>query len=106
MRMKVNDIVFQEYQGIRRFGVAIEKEMKDGWAWWKVRWFSDELYERAMAELKRLRNKDLTRHEYRVDELKVVDPNRELTALCECISFVESQKQRKMRDERQQTNLL
>tara|TARA_B100000131_G_scaffold299065_1_gene319125 strand:- start:1289 stop:1609 length:321 start_codon:yes stop_codon:yes gene_type:complete len=103
--MKINDVVFQEYQGIRRFGVTTEKKMRGGWAFWKVKWFSDEPYERAMTTLRDLRKKDLTRYEYRNDELKVVDTKRELTALCECISFAEGKQRSTVEDERQQANI-
>ena len=105
MKVKINDIVFQDYQGIRRFGVTTGKKMKGGWAYWRVKWFSDEPYQQAMATLRDLRNKDLTRYEYRNDELRVVDPRRELTALCECISFVEGKQRSAVENERQQANI-
>ena len=50
--MKVNDVVYQNYQGIRRFGVVRQVELHgDGWTYAGVKWIDDESYDRAMSAL-------------------------------------------------------
>ena len=53
--MNVNDVVFQDYQGIRRYGVVREKYFIDSWAHVEVSWIDDSQYERAMNTLSELR---------------------------------------------------
>jgi len=91
--MRLNDVVFQDYQGIRRFGVVTEAETKDDkWKWVRVKWFNDSVYNAAMQNLQRLRNANFYREEYRVDELKVINARDELHTLQECIRFSEGRK--------------
>ena len=88
--MRLNDVVFQDYQGIRRFGVVAETETKDDkWKWVKVKWINDSVYSAAMENLQRLRNANFYREEYRVDELRVINAKDELCTLQECIRFSE-----------------
>ena len=89
--MKVNDVVFQDYQGIRRYGVTTEKTMKNGWSWWRVKWFNDEPYERAMAVLFELRGVDHYRKEYRVDELRCIEAQSEIEKLCLCLNYLQQE---------------
>jgi len=85
--MNVKDIVFQNYQGIRRYGVIREKKMLDGWAHFEVDWVDDDKYEHAMEHLEKLRGVDHTRHHYRIDELQLVDVEKEFTTLWRCRSL-------------------
>ena len=45
--MKVNDIVFQSYGGVHRYGKVeeVKENFKgDGWLWAKVEWIDDERF--------------------------------------------------------------
>jgi hypothetical protein len=85
--MKANDIVFQDYQGIRRFGVVkATREGSTGWSFAKVVWASDERYIAAMAHITDLRGADLTRQEYRTDEVTVIDARKEVDTLQVCLA--------------------
>ena len=88
--MNVKDVVFQDYQGIRRYGVISARIEKNGWAHFKVDWVNDGCYNRAMDFLSQLRGKDFYRYTYRVDELTKVDPERELKALFNCLELSNS----------------
>lgn len=85
--MNVKDIVFQNYQGIRRYGVIREKHFLDGWAHFEVDWVDDDKYEQAMECIRKLRNVDHTRHVYRIDELQLVDADKEFATLWRCRSL-------------------
>jgi|TARA_B100000287_G_scaffold383084_1_gene388625 hypothetical protein len=86
--MKKDDVVFQDYQGIRRFGVVTHAEMReDKWKWLKVKWFGDTTYENAMSTLFDLRGVDYYRKEYRVDELRRINPQSEIDKLRLCLSY-------------------
>ena len=78
--MKKGDVVFNEYHGIRRYGIIERKEMhEDGWAYCEVDWINDEQYARAMSTRKSLTGgKDWTLKKYRVDQLKRIDMKKEL----------------------------
>ncbi len=96
--MKVNDVVFQNYQGIRRFGVIRQVEIQEsGWTYAGVKWIDDGSYERAMSDLSNYRGgEDHVRTSYRTDEITVIDPEREIKALTKCIWWAEQQqKERK-----------
>lgn len=87
--MNVDDVVFQIYQGIRRFGVVREKFFLDGWSHCKVEWVDDHKYNEAMEALSELRGgKDFRRYVYRIDELHRIDAEKELTTLCRCLELV------------------
>jgi hypothetical protein len=88
--MKVNDVVFQDYQGIRRFGVVKNVEIKtDSWAYADVAWANDGKYVAAMSYLTELRGEDLSRHQYRTDEVKVIDAHKEIDTLQICLAATE-----------------
>ncbi len=88
--MKVSDIVFQNYQGIRRYGVVTNLEArKNNWSFAKVKWFNDEKYESAMDFINEMRGGDHYYHEYRIDELVVVEPSREVDSLKKCTEYAE-----------------
>ena len=48
--MSVDDVVFQDYQGIRRFGVIRKKFFLDDWAHYEVEWVDDQRYNHAMEK--------------------------------------------------------
>ena len=87
----INDTVFQTWQGVRRFGVVYQKRHSpDGWAFFKVDWLCDDDYLTAISELKRFRNTDDYKNEYRCDELRVIDVQKEIKTLQKCLQRVES----------------
>jgi hypothetical protein len=88
--MNIKDVVFQDYQGIRRYGVIRERFEMNGWAHFMVDWVEDGPYNRAMDVLAQLRGKDFYRHTYRVDELRKVDAERELETLFKCLQLSNS----------------
>lgn len=85
--MKINDVVFQDYQGIRRYGVVREKYVLGRWAHVEVDWVNDFQYEQAMDTLTKLRNVDLRKHVYRIDELKRVNAPKEIETLKSCLDL-------------------
>ena len=78
--MKKGDVVFNEYHGIRRYGIVERKEMhEDGWAYCEVDWINDEQYDRAMSTRKSLTaGKDWTLKKYRVDQIQRIDMQKEM----------------------------
>ena len=87
--MKAGEAVFQDYQGIRRYGVVTSTaDKKDGWRYAKVRWFNDHIYERAMNTLSELRGgKDFAVYEYRVDNIRRIDVSHEMATLNKILEF-------------------
>ena len=85
--MEVKDIVFQDYQGIRRYGVVREKFSKGAWAHFMVDWVDDDEYNQAMGWLAQLRGQDFYRQVYRLDELRNIDADRELQTLFRCLEL-------------------
>ena len=83
--MKINDVVFQDYQGIRRYGVVREKYFIDDWAHVEVDWVNDQQYDRAMNTLAALRNVDCRKHVYRIDEVRRVNAEKEISTLNSCL---------------------
>lgn len=82
--MKKGHAVYQNWQGIRRYGIVEDTRVKDEWKYATVIWFNDEVYERAMADLADLRHgtlNDFTVYEYRVDELECIDLKQVLATL-------------------------
>tara|TARA_R110002073_G_scaffold97100_1_gene223716 strand:- start:203 stop:469 length:267 start_codon:yes stop_codon:yes gene_type:complete len=88
--MNVKDVVFQDYQGIRRYGVIRERYEEGPWAHFAVDWVEDQTYNRAMKTLAELRGREFYRHTYRVDELRKIDAERELKALFKCLELSNS----------------
>jgi len=88
--MKIDDVVFQDYQGIRRYGVIKKVEIKeDGWSYAGIDWVSDDKYISAMAHLKLLRGTDLSKTEYRTDEVRVINAGKEIRTLKACLRRAE-----------------
>ena len=87
--MSVDDVVFQDYQGIRRFGVIRKKFFLDDWAHYEVEWVDDQRYNHAMDRLSCLRGgeKDFRRYTYRCDELRRIDARKEINTLRRCLDL-------------------
>jgi hypothetical protein len=85
--MKVNDVVFQDYAGIHRYGKV--KEIKqnlegDGWSWARISWVDDEIYtssQKWKAEMRGLKESTYLPEYYRADDIKKVDLNKTLQTL-------------------------
>jgi len=76
--MDVDSVVYNHYHGIRRYGIVESKRIaKNRWAYFKVRWFADEVYQDAMSFRKQLTNKDYGLTEYRKDQLVAIDLDKE-----------------------------
>ena len=95
--MKKGDVVYNEWHGIRRYGVIEKTFVKDEgmfvpWTYANVKWFNDEAYLSAIAQTNRLRNdgSDITLHEYRVDKLKKINLDLEIKTLKDISEFVNS----------------
>jgi len=89
--MKVKDIVFNDHHGIRRYGIVVGKYMKGSWAYVRVRWVMDNIYESAMAWSEEMGQGDRRLYEYRADQVKKIDAIRELTQLQRCVDATEIQ---------------
>ncbi len=85
--MKIGQAVFQDYQGIRRYGIVESTRVKDRWTYAAVKWLDDKSYEEAMSYLEELRHKDLAVYEYRADQLKQIDPKKERKTLKKIIDY-------------------
>jgi len=81
--MKEGDVVYNEYHGIRRYGIVEKKTMEaDGWSYCEVEWVNDERYITAMNDRKKLTSgKDWSLTKYRVDLLKTIDLEKEMKTL-------------------------
>tara|TARA_Y100000034_G_scaffold93042_1_gene112543 strand:- start:161 stop:427 length:267 start_codon:yes stop_codon:yes gene_type:complete len=88
--MKVGDVVFNNYHGIRRYGVVTEKFMKNKWVHVKVQWALDDVYERAMTWREEMGQGDRRLREYRIDQVKKIDIQRELKQLFLCLELSDS----------------
>ena len=74
--MEVGDLVFNSYHNILRFGTIQRKRIdQDGWAYFKVKWHCDDIYERAMSNREKLNGKDYRLYEYRKDQIRPVSKN-------------------------------
>jgi len=95
--MKKGDVVFNQWHGIRRYGVVqrvwTEKESACyvPWAYAKVKWFSDSAYETVIEQTNNLRNdgSNIVLEEYRVDKLTKINLDKELKTLKEIENFRE-----------------
>ena len=71
--MKVGDLVWNNYHGIIRFGTIQQKRTDEsGWAFFKIKWHSDSVYERAMNARQKLTGKNYRLQEYRKDQIKPI----------------------------------
>ena len=85
--MKIGQAVFQDYHGIRRYGVVESTTIQGKWTYANVTWFDDEPYEQAMARIEAIQGEDKTQHLYRVDELRCVDPDKERATLRKIMDY-------------------
>ena len=80
--MKIGDVVFNGWQGFRRYGVVAEIEQGNNWKYCIVNWVNDEKYDDYVKYVEDLRSTtDFGRKRYRVDELVKVDVDHELKTL-------------------------
>lgn len=86
--MKIGDVVYNEWHGIRRYGIVQSLNIKEEgltvpWTYAKVKWFDDEPYERVVENTNRLRNdgSDIYKSEYRIDKLSNLNIDKELSTL-------------------------
>ena len=89
--MKVKDIVFNDYHGIRRYGIVVGKYMKGSWAYVRVRWVMDNVYENAMTWWEEMGQGDRRLYEYGADQVKKIDAIREIAQLQRCVDATEVQ---------------
>ena len=77
------------FGSVFRYGVVRAEVMKDKWKYVTVAWVNDEVYTKRMEELKELRGgEDHTRHEYRVDQVKFIDLEKQINDLCGLRGFI------------------
>ena len=70
--MKIGDLVFNKYHGIIRFGTIKTKRIdENGWAYFKIVWHSDHIYEDAMTHREKLTRKKHKLQEYRADQISL-----------------------------------
>ena len=85
--MKVNDIVFQNYGGLHRYGKVeeVKENLKgDGWSWAKVEWLDDSGFEASQKWKAKLRGKDENHFipkYYRCDDVQIINLNKTLKTL-------------------------
>jgi hypothetical protein len=85
--MKVNDIVFQNYGGLHRYGKVqeVKENFKgDGWSWAKIDWVDDEKYTTTQRWKAKMRNESedhfLPKY-YRCDDVQAINLNKTLKTL-------------------------
>ena len=80
--MEVGDVVFNGWQGFRRYGVIAQVELENSWKYCVVDWINDDLYEDYVKYVESLRNTDgFERKRYRIDELVRINTKQELATL-------------------------
>ncbi len=85
--MKVNDIVFQNYGGLHRYGKVeeVKENFKgDGWTWAKINWIDDEKYTTSQKWKAQMRNKETIHfipQYYRCDDIQTINLNKTLKTL-------------------------
>ena len=91
--MKVNDIVYHDRLGPRRYGIVQriyvkqEKGVSVPWTYVEVNWFEDEVYEAAIKYANTLRKqsshafKEVGLKEYHCGHLKILDLDAEIEKL-------------------------
>ncbi len=85
--MKVNDIVFQNYGGLHRYGKVeeVKENFKgDGWSWAKIEWVDDEKFVASQTWKAEMRNENedhFVPKYYRADDIQKIDLNKVLRTL-------------------------
>jgi hypothetical protein len=88
------DVVFNDYGGLRRYGIIEKKTLEsNGWVYCEVKWHRDEKYEEIMAYRKKLTHKDWRLQKYRVDQLRRIDIDKELSILKEIKAAMDTRKE-------------
>lgn len=85
--MEKGNIVFNNYEGIRRYGVVTDRFMKEKWVYVRVNWIDDDEYERAMSWREEIGEGNHRLEEYRIDEVTTIDAERELLQLRKCLKL-------------------
>ena len=99
--MNAGDVVYNEYHGIRRYGVVTKTYIKPNqgchvpWTYARVKWFNDEAYDSCVERTDRLRSNGdesntIRLSEYRVDKIRKIDLAREIDTLVQIQQFKES----------------
>ena len=71
--MNIGQLVWNNYHGVLRFGTINSKRVDEtGWAFYKVNWHCDDVYERAMDLREKLTHTDHRLEEYRKDQITSV----------------------------------
>ena len=71
--MKIGALVWNNYHGMLRFGTIKTKRIDDsGWAFYKVKWHNDKIYEESMKFREKLSHKNYKLEEYRKDQISLV----------------------------------
>tara|TARA_R100000657_G_C4589457_1_gene48834 strand:+ start:196 stop:468 length:273 start_codon:yes stop_codon:yes gene_type:complete len=74
--MEIGALVYNRYHGLLRFGTIKSKRIDTkshcGWAYYKVKWHSDNAYEKAIKHREELTNKKYKIEEYRKDQIHLV----------------------------------
>ena len=74
--MKIGALVWNNYHGILRFGTIQSKRIDEtGWAFYKVKWHSDNVYEESMTFRQQLTHKNYKLEEYRKDQIHSTTTN-------------------------------
>ena len=99
--MREGDVVYNEYHGIRRYGLVANIYVKEGqgipipWSYAKVKWFNDEAYDVCVRNTDRLRNREgdtktIRMTEYRIDKLSTINLEKEIATLTTIKQFKEN----------------
>jgi len=74
--MNIGQLVWNNYHGVLRFGTISSKRVDEtGWAFYKVNWHCDNIYEEAMDFRKKLTHTDHRLEEYRKDQITPISKN-------------------------------
>ena len=74
--MNIGDLVWNSYHGVLRFGTILSKRIDEsGWAFYKINWHNDYVYEEAINARKKLTHKDYSLKEYRKDQITLTSRN-------------------------------
>ena len=100
--MKEGDVVYNEWHGIRRYGVVTRTYVKEGqeipipWTYAQVKWINDEAYESVVKTTDKLRNypgeeKTVMLKEYRVDQLQLINLKKEIDTLWDVARYLRAE---------------
>jgi len=71
--MNIGQLVWNNYHGVLRFGTISSKRVDEtGWAFYKVNWHSDKVYEEAMDLREKLTHTNHRLEEYRKDQITLI----------------------------------